>query len=128
MLRTGVIIIVIPLFLLVLSSHSTVYAQKDLSFLNYTNQDYNINIKYPANWTLQETNLRPNQVVLFWPSELQEQFVLPVGVRIFVYPTSYSTIDEYMSGSSSFDKGDDNYRFINESNTLLSGLPAFNTT
>jgi hypothetical protein len=64
MLRTKVtelFVIIFTVLLLVLSLPLTVYAQNNpsSSLLNYVNRDYNINIRYPANWTAQETNLEP---------------------------------------------------------------------
>jgi hypothetical protein len=106
-------------------------AQTDNSlYQNYTNPDFNVSIEYPINWTAQEVNLNPNEVVGFYPDEFGREFELPVGLAVTIYHYNYSftNFDEYFSFVTQYYNAIEGIRIVNESQTTLAERPVYNIT
>ena len=96
---------------------------------NYTNPDFNVKLQYPANWTAQEVNLGPNQVVFLFPDDFKGEYSSSVGLTVNIFTdNSFASFDEYFEYRSQFYNGLEDVRIINESTTTLAGRPAYNIT
>jgi hypothetical protein len=90
---------------------------------------------YPANWTAQETDLEPKQVVRIIPNEFLEDYRSPVGFVItYGKPTSDAPIlsgpgyllSNTIDGFENLTKTSSEARFVNSTRDItLSGLPAY---
>jgi hypothetical protein len=109
------------------------YAQTNSSsiFREYTNPDYHVKLQYPANWTVQEVGLTPEQVVFFFPREIVEEcpnlaIDCPVGFEVFVRPTTFVNISEMAIGARNHYKQNAEFRLISDrTNATLANLPAY---
>lgn len=92
-------------------------------------------MEYPSNWTKSEINLKPYQVVFFYPPDvnrtgsllesLLRPVILPVSLLIDVAPTISTNINESALRFVSFLEGNNQSRLIDHKHTTLSGLPAY---
>jgi hypothetical protein len=95
--------------------------------LTYENPNYNVRIGYPTTWKTEEINLDPHQVVRILPNEFAEEYESPVRFYITVGSGSSSPLDlsQAIAAFEGLTKNSSDARFINSTNTTLSGLPAF---
>ena len=99
------------------------------SFLTYDNPEHHVRIEYPANWTAEEKNLElESQVMRIFPNGFLADRISPVGLEIYDTPRDGSdnlTLTQLSIDREGYTKTSPYTRFVNSTNTTISGLPAY---
>jgi hypothetical protein len=95
----------------------------DIESQTYTNSVYGFSVEYPKGWDILEDYM--GTVVLFaGPMVLKGSYYVNVAVRVVQLPQDMTLKDIVKSGELTDKRSVENYKKLEEQNTIVGGLPA----